>query len=38
MLERAALVLLDYIEEETDGFRVLTRDAPVASGAAPSPR
>jgi len=32
MLERAALVLLDYIEEETDGFRVLTRDAPVTSG------
>ncbi len=33
LLERAALVLLDYIEEETDGFRVLTRDAPVTSGA-----
>ena len=32
MLERAALVLLDYIEEDTDGFRVLTRDAPVTSG------
>jgi AcrR family transcriptional regulator len=32
MLERAALVLLDYIEEETEGFRVLTRDAPVTSG------
>ena len=32
MLESAALVLLDYIEEETDGFRVLTRDAPVTSG------
>jgi len=32
MLERAALVLLDYIEEDTDGFRVLTRDAPVSSG------
>ena len=31
MLDRAALVLLDYIEEETDGFRVLTRDAPVTS-------
>ena len=27
LLERAALVLLDYIEEDTDGFRVLTRDA-----------
>jgi AcrR family transcriptional regulator len=31
MLERAALVLLDYIEDDTDGFRVLTRDAPVTS-------
>ena len=29
LLERAALVLLDYIEEDTDGFRVLTRDSPV---------
>ncbi|RBY94968.1 TetR/AcrR family transcriptional regulator [Blastococcus sp. TBT05-19] len=35
LLERAALVLLDYIEEDTDGFRVLTRDAPVTSGAGP---
>jgi hypothetical protein len=25
-------VLLDYIEEDTLGFRVLTRDAPVTSG------
>jgi AcrR family transcriptional regulator len=32
MLERAALVLLEYIEDDTDGFRVLTRDAPVTSG------
>jgi AcrR family transcriptional regulator len=32
LLERAALVLLDYIEDDTDGFRVLTRDAPVTSG------
>ena len=31
LLERAAFALLDYIEEETDGFRVLTRDAPVTS-------
>ena len=31
LLERAALVLLDYIEDETDGFRVLTRDSPVAT-------
>ncbi len=30
LLERAALVLLDYIEEDTDGFRVLSRDSPVA--------
>jgi AcrR family transcriptional regulator len=32
LLERAALVLLEYIEDHTDGFRVLSRDAPVASG------
>jgi AcrR family transcriptional regulator len=32
LLERAALVLLDYIEDHTDGFRVLTRDAPLTSG------
>ena len=32
LLERAAMVLLDYIEADTDGFRVLTRDAPVTSG------
>ncbi|WP_347059385.1 TetR/AcrR family transcriptional regulator [Blastococcus sp. HT6-30] len=32
LLERAALVLLDYIEADTDGFRVLTRDTPVTSG------
>jgi AcrR family transcriptional regulator len=31
LLERAAMVLLDYIEADTDGFRVLTRDAPVTS-------
>ena len=31
LLERAALVLLDYIESDTDGFRVLTRDAPGTS-------
>jgi AcrR family transcriptional regulator len=29
LLEQAALALLDYIEEETDGFRVLVREAPV---------
>ncbi len=33
LLERAALVLLEYIEDDTDGFRVLARDAPVTSGA-----
>jgi AcrR family transcriptional regulator len=32
LLARAALVLLDYIEDDTEGFRVLTRDAPVTSG------
>jgi AcrR family transcriptional regulator len=32
LLERAALVLLEYIEDDTFGFRVLTRDAPVTSG------
>src|SRR6201747_756418 len=32
MVEQAALALLLYIEDETDGFRVLTRDSPVASG------
>jgi AcrR family transcriptional regulator len=30
LLERAALVLLDYIEEDTDGFMVLSRDSPVS--------
>ncbi|MCW2698995.1 MAG: TetR/AcrR family transcriptional regulator [Blastococcus sp.] len=32
LLERAALSLLEYIEDHTDGFRVLTRDAPVTAG------
>ncbi|MBE1486902.1 AcrR family transcriptional regulator [Plantactinospora soyae] len=31
LLEQAALALLDYIEEETDGFRVLVRESPVLS-------
>jgi AcrR family transcriptional regulator len=35
LLERAALVLLDYIESDTDGFRVLTRDAPLTSSGGP---
>ena len=29
LLEQAALALLDYIEESTDGFRILVRDSPV---------
>jgi len=33
LVEQAALALLDYIEGDTDGFRVLVRDSPVASGA-----
>jgi len=31
LLEQAALALLDYIEEETDGFRVLVRESPVGA-------
>ncbi len=30
MLEATALALLDYIEADTDGFRILVRDSPVA--------
>ena len=30
IVERAALALLDYIEQNTDGFRILVRDSPVA--------
>ncbi len=30
LLERAALALLDYIEDSADGFRILVRDSPVA--------
>src|SRR5256885_1143664 len=33
LLEQAALALLDYIEEETDGFRVLVRESPVMAAA-----
>jgi AcrR family transcriptional regulator len=33
LLEQAALALLEYIEEDTDGFRILVRDSPVASRA-----
>jgi AcrR family transcriptional regulator len=32
LVEQAALALLTYIEDETDGFRILTRDSPVVSG------
>lgn len=31
LLEQAALALLTYIEEDTDGFRILVRDSPVAT-------
>ena len=31
LLEQAALALLTYIEQETDGFRVLVRESPVMS-------
>jgi AcrR family transcriptional regulator len=31
LLEQAALALLAYIEEETDGFRVLVRESPMMS-------
>jgi len=31
LLEQAAGALLDYIENETEGFRILVRDSPVAS-------
>lgn len=31
LLEQAALALLDYIEEETNGFRVLVRESPLLS-------
>lgn len=33
LLEQTALALLTYIEDETDGFRILTRDSPVATSA-----
>ncbi len=31
LVEQAALALLTYIEEETDGFKILVRDSPVAT-------
>ena len=30
LLEQAALALLDYVEQYSDGFRILVRDSPVA--------
>ncbi|HET6876592.1 MAG TPA: TetR/AcrR family transcriptional regulator [Jatrophihabitans sp.] len=33
LVEQAALALLTYIEEETDGFRILARDSPMAGSA-----
>ena len=30
IVERTAMALLEYIEENTDGFRILVRDSPVA--------
>jgi AcrR family transcriptional regulator len=32
LVEQATLALLTYIEDETDGFLVLTRDSPVVAG------
>ena len=31
LLEQAAGALLDYVEKDSDGFRILVRDSPVAS-------
>ena len=38
LLEQAALALLDYIEEETSGFRVLVRESPAMSPTGQSAR
>jgi AcrR family transcriptional regulator len=35
IVERTALALLDYIEENEDGFRILVRDSPVAQATGP---
>ena len=32
VLEQAALALLDYIDDHSDGFRILVRDAPLGTG------
>jgi AcrR family transcriptional regulator len=31
LLEQAAFALLDYIEQSSDGFRILVRDSPIGS-------
>jgi len=31
LLEQAAMTLLDYIEQSSDGFRILVRDSPIGS-------
>jgi AcrR family transcriptional regulator len=31
LLEQAAIALLDYIEQSSDGFRILVRDSPLGS-------
>ncbi|MDR1634450.1 MAG: TetR/AcrR family transcriptional regulator [Bifidobacteriaceae bacterium] len=35
IVERTALALLDYVEENEDGFRILVRDSPVAQATGP---
>ncbi|MDR1798438.1 MAG: TetR/AcrR family transcriptional regulator [Bifidobacteriaceae bacterium] len=35
IVERTALALLDYIEDNEDGFRILVRDSPVAQATGP---
>ncbi len=37
VLEIAAMTLLDYIESDTDGFRILVRDSPITKPTAVSP-
>ncbi|MGY1708507.1 TetR family transcriptional regulator [Geodermatophilus sp. SYSU D00758] len=37
LLEGAAAVLLDYVADDTDGFRVLSADSPASGGAPPGP-
>lgn len=32
LLERAARALLDYVDSSADGFRIMVRDSPVATG------